>query len=99
MPTPRDWSLAKPLTGGPFDPMGVVKKEKTMGFNYPPVKFSKYAKGGNPSFYKTDGFRSQNNSPIYNNYQPNKLRNSQNQPTNGLNAVNSRSDESSISDR
>mmetsp|Transcript_9879 Transcript_9879/g.11165 ORF Transcript_9879/g.11165 Transcript_9879/m.11165 type:complete len:192 (-) Transcript_9879:28-603(-) len=56
-PTPRDCSLAKPLSGGVFDPMGVVTKKGTVGFNYPPLKPPKYFQTGNTLFYKTDGFK------------------------------------------
>ncbi|CAI2368256.1 unnamed protein product [Moneuplotes crassus] len=55
-PTPRDCSLAKPLSGGVFDPMGVVTKKGTVGFNYPPLKQPGYFKSANMMFYKTDGF-------------------------------------------
>lgn len=46
-PSPRDCSLAKPLSGGVFDPNGVLTKEKTLGFNYPPLKFSNLTNAGN----------------------------------------------------
>ena len=48
------------MTGGVFDPMGVVRSKKTVGFNYPPLKPNKYLQG-NILFYKTDGFKNQNN--------------------------------------
>ena len=57
MTTPRDCSMATPLTGGVFDPMGVVTKKKTPGFNYPPLRPPQFFQG-NASFSKTDGFRS-----------------------------------------
>lgn len=61
-PSPRDCSLAKPLTGGVFDPMGVVTKDKTIGFNYPPMRLPNFSTTGSTMFYKTDGFRSKKSS-------------------------------------
>ena len=74
-PTPRDCSLAKPMTGGVFDPMGVVTKKKTVGFNYPPLKPTKFFQTGNTLFYKTDGFKNHKGSKFTNS--PENLRNSE----------------------
>jgi hypothetical protein len=54
----RDWSLAKPLTGGVFDPNGVVTKQKTVGFNYPPLRPSQLYHTSNTAMYKSNGFGS-----------------------------------------
>ena len=35
------------MSGGVFDPNGVLTKEKTIGFNYPPLKFSNLTNAGN----------------------------------------------------
>ena len=80
-PSPRQCSLAKPLSGGIFDPNGVVKKEKTPGFNYPPVKMSKYMRSGNTMFYKTEGFKA--DSSMQRSFSPEKPRNSQEKANNG----------------
>lgn len=58
-PSPRECSLAKPLSGGVFGPMGAITKEKTVGFNYPPMRVTKFSQAGNTLFYKTDGFGQQ----------------------------------------
>lgn len=58
----RDWSLAKPLTGGVFDPNGVVTKQSTVGFNYPPLRPTQFFNAGSTMFYKSDGFNQKNGS-------------------------------------
>jgi len=69
--------MAKPLSGGVFNPMGVVRKEKTPGFNYPPMRFSKFANAGSTMFYKTDGFNNQTNRGMQRSLPPNNIRKSQ----------------------
>lgn len=73
-PSPRDCSLAKPLTGGVFNPMGVITKDPTLGFNYPPMRMSNISKAANTMFYKTDGFQAQKRSQM--NGSPDNLRKS-----------------------
>jgi hypothetical protein len=97
-PSPRDCSMAKPLTGGVFDPMGVVTKEKTVGFNYPPLKSNQFSNAAKNIFYSTDGFNKKNrkdHSIPHNNLRMSAMHDRM--PNNTLPEVEMGSDKSSIS--
>jgi hypothetical protein len=98
IPSPRDCSMTKPMTGGHFDPNGVIKKEKSPGFNYPPIKLSKFARAGNTMFYKSDGFRAKMSQSMQKSHSPvGELRKSQ--PNKPAAMKESGSDSNSISNK
>lgn len=77
IPSPRQCSLAKPMTGGAFDPMGCIRKDKQPGFNYPPLRMPKFAGAANTMFYKTHDFRSKMNRSMQKSHSLDPLRQSQ----------------------